>query len=198
MIDIITDFVKEWLKNIVVLFLIISLVDLVMPKGKMKIYVDFIIGILIIFTVISPFTKLNNISLDLDREVSNFTDSEISGKSLSSIQENQIEEIYLSNINQELIKIIEENSDYRVEDIKIDTLPDEANIFSIDEIKIVLSSKTDNENESSSIKVNKIKINNSWLPVMNDGSTTEIVDLVTKYIEIDRERVVISLDKKGD
>ena len=196
MIAIITDFVREWLKNIVVLFLIISLVDLVMPKGKMKIYVDFIIGILIIFTVISPFTKLNNISLDLDREVNNFTNSEIDPKSLSSIQDEQIEEIYLSNINQELIKIIEENSDYKVEDIEIDTLPDETNIFSIDEVKIVLSPKADNRN--SSIKVKKIEIGNSAIPVMNANSTTDIVDLVTKYIEIDRERVVISLDKKGD
>lgn len=159
----------------------------------MKRYVDFIIGILIIFTVISPFTRLNNISLDLDREVSNFTNSQISDETLSSIQENQIEEMYTSNLKRELIRIIEEKSNYKVEDIKIATKPDKANIFNIDKINIRLSSKMSLDN--ASIKVNKVEIGDTATPVFNIQRYTDLIDIVTKYIEIDRERIVISIDE---
>ena len=145
-----------------------------MPKGKMKRYVDFIIGILIIFTVISPFTRLNDISLDIDREVSNFTNNEIPEQTLSSIQEKQIEEMYTSNLKNELVNIIEEKSEYKVEDIKISTLPDEKNIFNIDKINIRLSSKI--SSDSTSIKVSKVEIGDSSTPVFNAGQYTDLLD----------------------
>lgn len=193
MIDIITNFIREWLKEIVVLFIIISLVDLIMPKGKMKRYVDFIIGILIIFTVISPFTRLNDISLDIDREVSNFTNKEISDETLSNIQEKQIKEMYTSNLKNELLKVIEEQSEYILKDIQISTIPDKTNIFNIDNINIRLNSKINGD--STSIKVNKVEIGDTSTPVFNAETYTDLIDLVTKYIEIDRERIVISIDE---
>ena len=63
------EFISSWVKDIVLLFVIITLVDLVMPKGSMRRYINFVVGFLIIFTVINPFVNLTNIDFKLDREV---------------------------------------------------------------------------------------------------------------------------------
>ena len=67
----ISNFIYSWLKDITILFIIISLIDLIMPKGSMKRYINFVIGLLIIFTVINPFINLSKIKFNLDKEVFN-------------------------------------------------------------------------------------------------------------------------------
>jgi len=195
-VKIITNFISEWLKEIVLLFIIISIVDIIMPKGKMKRYVDFIIGLLIIFTIISPFTKLNNITLNLDKEVSNFNDKVITEDSILDIQGKQIEDIYISNLKGELRQVIEDNSDYMVEDIAIDTIPDEKNIFIIEGINIVLESKI--ENEGSKIRVSKIEIGEETTEVVNTEPDMELVGLITSLVQIDPRKVKLTIIDKGD
>lgn len=196
MIDIFTEFISEWLKEIVLLFIIISLIDIVMPKGKMKRYVDFIIGILIIFTIISPFTNLNGIALNLDQEVSNFTDRELTVESMEQVRDDQIKEIYLNNLNKTLSKLIEENSEYNVSAIDIKTIPDKENIFSIEGLDILLSKEK--KKLSSDIRVEKIEIGNSTKEVVSLEDDTEITDLIMSIIQIDTERINISYEDKED
>lgn len=196
MVKIITKFISQWLKEIVLLFIIISIVDIIMPKGKMKRYVDFIIGLLIIFTIISPFTKLNNITLNLDKEVSNFNEKLITKDSLIDIQEKQIENIYVSNLKGQLREVIEDNSAYIVEDIDIATIPDEKNIFNIEEINIVLQSQ--NDNKDSSIKVSKIEVGEEVAEVVNTEIDSEIIGLITSLGGIDPNKIKLTIIDKGD
>ena len=201
MIKIIADFISEWLQEIVILFIIISLVDLIMPKGKMKRYVDFIIGLLIIFTIINPFTRLNKITLDLDREVGNFSNMVTSDSNVKEIQDKQIKDIYITKLKQEIVKIVEDNSAYSVESININSLPDKENIFIIDGI-IVMLCKSET-NESSKIKVNRIQVGKGTMEVINvdnntDGDNEELIELISEYVQIEAEKVKISINNKGD
>lgn len=196
MSKIITKFISQWLKEIVLLFIIISIVDIIMPKGKMKRYVDFIIGLLIIFTVISPFTRLNNINLNLDREVSNFNEKIISEDSLLDISDKQIENIYIRNLKEQLKEVIEDNLDYRVEDIVINTIPDEKNIFNIEGINIVLQAQKDKKD--SSIKVSKIEIGEEVAQVINTEPDKELMGLITSLGGIDPSKVKLTIIDKGD
>ena len=54
----IADFIYSWVKDLVLLFIIITLVDLVMPKGSMRRYINFVIGLLIIFAVINKYIDI--------------------------------------------------------------------------------------------------------------------------------------------
>ena len=65
----VSEFIYSWIKDLVIIFIIITLVDLVMPKGSMHRYIRFVIGLLIIFAVINPFVNLGNIDFQLDKEV---------------------------------------------------------------------------------------------------------------------------------
>lgn len=196
MIEIFTKFIGEWLKEIVVLFVIISIVDIIMPKGKMKRYVDFIIGILIIFTIISPFTRLRNINFNLDREIRNFNDETISSKEILNKQEDQIEQIYLSNLSNELKEIVERDTGYRVKAIDIETLPDEQHLFILDEISLVL--EYEKVNSKDGIKIQKIEVGEEYLVVDNTSKVGEIKTLVANNLGIEFDRVKISILDEGD
>lgn len=193
---IIASFISEWLKEIVVLFIIISLVDLIMPKGKLRRYVDFIMGILIIFTVISPFTRLNNISLDLDKEVSNFNNKVITQETILQDQREQIEQLYKNNLYKEVVKITEENTSYKVRDVNIITTPDKENLFSLDKLIVILGDDKKNQN-TPSIKIKKVSVGGEeYIEVDNQNEFTQLSEIISGYLQIDKEKLIISFDKE--
>ena len=197
MVNIFTKFISNWLREIVLLFIIISMIDIIMPKGKMKRYVNFIIGILIIFTIISPITKLKNISLNLDREVSKFTNSSIPVSSMAEIQEEQIKGIYMSNLKNELKDMVEKSFDYKVKDLKIHVIPDKEQIFIVDSIDLILSSENARENKSK-IKIEKIEVGEEITEVANIKQDKNLQIAISNYIQIDQDKVNISIIDKED
>lgn len=190
MIEIITEFIKLWLKDIVVLFLVISLIDLIMPKGKMKRYIDFIIGILIIFTIINPLTRINNINLDLDSALIDFDKQVLNENSLINLQNEQVREIYTKNLKKKIQEVIEDNAGYGVEDIEIITLLDDERIFLIEGVNIVLSKKKE---VNKAIKVDKVEIGNEAIESGNVNSNVELAELIANIVEIEAEKIKITM-----
>ena len=173
-----TNFITNWLKELVTLFMIISLIDIVMPKGNMRRYVNFIIGILIIFTVISPFTKLNRISLDIDKEVQAFSEKDISLDNIEEVRNQQIVDLFTSNLSRELKNIIEDNSDHGVESIDFKTSPHEDQVFTLDGLDIVLEKKE----IKSDIKIDDIElgVDSSVLTSFEDDDIKGIISTMTQ------------------
>lgn len=197
MINIIAKFISDWLREIVLLFIIISIIDIIMPKGKMKRYVNFIIGILIIFTIISPITKLNNISLDLDREVSNFTNKAIPVTSMSEIQEEQIKELYMTNLKNELTDVVEKNFNYMVENININIIPDKEQIFVVDSIDLILRQEFVKKDRSQ-IKIDKVEVGKETTEAVNLSQDDELKAAIANYINIDLRNINILIKDEGD
>ena len=184
--DIFTNFITNWLKELVTLFMIISLIDIVMPKGNMRRYVNFIIGILIIFTVISPFTKLNEISLDIDKEVQAFSEKDISIDNIEQVRNQQIVDLYLSNLSGELKDLIEDNSDYGVESIKFKTSPHEEQVFTLDGVDIVIEQKE----IRGDIRVENIELGLSST-VLTSFEDDDIKGVITTMTQLDDNKINI-------
>jgi stage III sporulation protein AF len=168
-----------------------------MPKGKMKRYVNFIIGILIIFTIISPITKLNNISLDLDREVSNFTNKAIPVTSMSEIQEEQIKELYMTNLKNELTDVVEKNFNYMVENININIIPDKEQIFVVDSIDLILRQEFVKKDRSQ-IKIDKVEVGKDTTEAVNLSQDDELKAAIANYINIDLRNINILIKDEED
>src|SRR5690554_7845058 len=100
------SFINSWLKDIVVLFILISIAELIMPKGKLKKYIRLVIGLLIIYIIISPFARLFRLDFSLDKVVFNYAKPEtfnsIDLEDFYLKQEKQIEKIYLDKIIEDL------------------------------------------------------------------------------------------------
>lgn len=161
----IKNFIYSWIQNISILFIIISLIDLIMPKGSMRRYINFVIGLLIIFTVINPFMNLGKIDFNLDKEVfkSHQNTSPQYIEELIREQNNQVEELYREKIVEEVKESLKKYEEFNVSDVYIDIQKDEENYGDIKYMKIALEDesqmkkKTDNIN----IKVDTIGLQRS-------------------------------------
>ena len=63
------EFIKNWVIDIVYMSIFISFLEIVLPKGNMKRFIDMIIGFLIIIVVINPFIKFINKDIDIERNI---------------------------------------------------------------------------------------------------------------------------------
>lgn len=131
------SFMSEWLKDIVVMFSIISIIELIMPKGNMKKYINMVIGLLIIFSIINPFQKLLKLNINFSQSVFNQYRLMEFDNSFHDKQEKQIEQFYKERLSQEMTVLIEENSEYDVSDVYLEI----GDSGSMDEIIITLGNK---------------------------------------------------------
>lgn len=156
----ISEFIYDWLKDIVVFFIIITLIELIMPKGKLKRYMNFIIGLILIFMVISPFLKLFSIDFKLeDSRIDQYQKQEIYDIDFTKEQTERIEDLYIEKIDSEINKLIEKQSEYKVKNSNINIDKDEENFGEVNSINIELTQKN-NVNEDKKIKkINISKIN---------------------------------------
>lgn len=194
--NIVKEFIGEWIKSLVVLLIIISIVDMVMPKGKMKRYVDFIVGLIIIFAIINPFINLLNLGLSYESEEAKEVFSFVDEEGLLEEQEEQIKSIYLESLKGEIGSLIEENTDYSVDSVDITTKEDGENSFLLDEIFIGLE-KGDSDLQSN-INIDKIKIGHSKDGGKYLNTDPEVEELIANHLEFDPEKINISIDDRED
>lgn len=152
----ISEFIYDWLKDIVVFFIIITLIELIMPKGKLKRYMNFIIGLILIFMVISPFLKLFSIDFKLeDSRIDQYQKQEIYDIDFTKEQTERIEDLYIEKIDSEINKLIEKQSEYKVKNSNINIDKNKENFGEVNSINIELTQKN---NVSESNKIKKINI----------------------------------------
>lgn len=198
----ITNFVTSWLKDIVSLFIMISIIDLVMPKGNMKRFVDFVVGLLIIFTVINPFIKLVKGNFNWEMEVMKYIDTEniSSNKELVIEQEKQVESLYKEKINDEIKNYIEDNSIYNVYDIELEIYQTKENYGEIKSVNIILAKEEEENEDGKDIKVEPIK-----QVSIGDGSVKEsksnalfddIRSLISKMLTIESDKITVNMKDK--
>ena len=57
------DFINGWAKQIIICLMIVIIFELIIPEGKNKKYIKMVMGLFILYSIISPFfgDKINNI-----------------------------------------------------------------------------------------------------------------------------------------
>lgn len=204
----VVSFISSWLKDIVVLFMLISIAELIMPNGNMKRYINLVIGLLIIFTIINPFAKLLKLEFNLDQAVFNYSkpDDFLNSKEEFYIQqEKQIENLYKDKIKKEVIELIEDKTKYKVLDISIGIIEDNEDYGKIDYISLLVNdNKEDKVNKISIKKVDPVYIENSSKAISDINSNedhvnneyNELAELISNRYSIDKEKVIIRGYKK--
>lgn len=103
-------FLSSWSGQIIVALVVGSLLEMLVPKGKNKKYVKMLIGIYIIFCMVSPFTKINeSFSMDnIDKTIDKYIQQNTKEFGASSTDA-ELEELYIreveKSITEDLAKI---------------------------------------------------------------------------------------------
>lgn len=195
----ISEFIFSWIRDIVLLFIIITLVDLVMPKGSMSRYINFVIGLLIIFTVINPFMNLTNLDFQLDREVFKNIDHR-SGydEDIVKGQNDEIEYLYKEKLTREIKDFVESNSEHKISSIHIEIHKEEDNFGAISYLNLWIDDGNVEINEEHiEIQVQPVALEYNTKIEKNDDFL-DIKELISNKYEIDKDLIVVSTNKLED
>ena len=146
------EWISNWAGSIIVAVVIGTIIEMILPEGNSKKYIKMVIGVYILFTIVSPvinsFTgnkiKLSD-ELDLDTYIEESKDNINTHNTFESNNEKNIMDIYISGLEDDL-KAKLESKGYIVNSINIDVSDNES--YTIDSIDLILEKdKKEDNNE---------------------------------------------------
>jgi stage III sporulation protein AF len=209
----IVDFLKLWIRDIAFVFVIVSIIEIIIPNNNMKRYIDMVIGLLIIIVIITPFIKLLNKDFDIDKEIfkKEIEESKFVYKdnmNLVSMQEEQIKEVYLSKMEEEIKELIQETTNYKVDEISISIYEDELRYGDIKDIKLAISEMKGMEEKEKETKdiitignIEKITIGKEEeKPTITEefDKGKEIKSMLSKNYNVPKKNIKIFLNTTGE
>lgn len=153
------NFLSSWVKNLSLALIIVSILEMILPNNKTKKYVRTVMGLYILFSIISPFIEnsskinLNNIDLDSYTENTKTASSKVEEVDQTSM-DNRINEIYKEELQKDITQKIEEKG-YKVETCKVVAYISEKN-SEIEKITVKINGKINEENDND-VKNNTIE-----------------------------------------
>lgn len=171
-------FFSSWAQGIIVAVIIATIIEMILPNGTSKKYVKVVIGIYILFTIISPIiNKFSNEKINfsgiLDTEEYEQKMAESDNKISQKIEANNsrtIKDIYTSNLETDIKAKLKEKG-YGVSSTYIKVKDDEN--YTIEEIILDLYKKKENtEDQEQKSNVNKVSINQIDITINTDKEKT--------------------------
>lgn len=160
------EFISTWAKSLGVTIVLVSIIEMLLPNNKTKKYIRVVLGVFVLFNIISPFIKnkeqLNIIteinSADLEKyssEYENYKSSDNNNESENNSNLNQtsmdkrITELYKQELERSIKNKIEEIG-YEVETCKVEAqiIDNETGIKKV-RVKIGGKKEGNNENEEN-------------------------------------------------
>lgn len=174
------NWITNWAEAIIIAVVIATIIEMILPEGNCKKYIKVVIGVYILFTIISPvitkFTgKTVSVSdlIDLSKYVEEVKEKEKSQNLLAQNNETNIKDMYISNLKTD-IKSKLKGKGYIVQQINLDVSNDEN--YTLNKIYLSVSKIDENENDENTQtnEVNKIEtVNAINVSISNEVTSTE-------------------------
>ena len=186
-------FLSNWIGQIAIAVIIVSIFEMILPKGDLKKYIKVVLGIYVIYCLISPYVNKNKL-FDLDNiNIKKYTTSNIiqSNVNQESMDE-RLETLYIDELEKNInIKLKEYG--YEIYKCKID-----ANLNSnkqnpgIHKINLIIK-----ENKKNQIQIDDVEIGNTCEMSADKVSTAikgeELKQVIANYLEIEKEIISIKI-----
>ena len=179
------EWITSWAQGIIIAVIIATIIEMIVPDGNCKKYIKVVIGVYILFSIISPvITKITGKGFNISEEfnLDEFyaeADSKSIYNNLNSNNSNNIKDIYITNLKADISSKLK-NKGYEVISCEIKIKDEETY-----EIKSLnLSLKKINENKNS---------NNSSNNTKNVEKVQEVNEI---SIEIGKEENKIEIDSE--
>ena len=146
------EFISSWAEQIVLAVIVATIIELILPKNKNKKYIQMVIGVYVLFNIISPIIKnKEKISVE-EYNIDKYQTKSQYEVDQSSMDE-RIEKIYLEELKNNAISKFEEDG-FSVEkcvvDAELDTTKKNAGIHSIN---VRITGSVDEEQLAKTIKM---------------------------------------------
>lgn len=171
------NFLNTWLQGIIVCVIIATIIELILPSGSTKKYIKVVLGMFIVFNIITPvinkITKNNfEISsiINMDEYSKKMKTYETSSQNQvsSNANEQTIKQIYISKLEKDIKNKLKEKN-YTVSKIEIEINENEE--YSIKQINLLVQKdeeetekKQENAIEIENIETINIQVNENIIP----------------------------------
>ncbi|KGG81429.1 hypothetical protein Y919_00255 [Caloranaerobacter azorensis H53214] len=162
------NLLRQWTVTIVTLVVIITFLEIILPKNDLKKYINVTTGFLLIITILNPFIKLLSSDINIEKEV--FKNIMLKPENdfyitdeYKKYQEDQTMKLYKDKIKKHIKKTIEDTFRYKVVRIDIDIENENTENFGeIKKIKLILVQentdfKNKNVHDKYSINIESVK-----------------------------------------
>ena len=160
---------SSWAKGITLAVIVVSILEMLLPNNKTKKYIKMVMGVFILFNIISPFINANHLKNLNEIDASKYVNENnyVEQKSMDE----RLEELYIEEIEKDIIKKVEKKG-YKVSMCKVDA-------------KI-----TKNEEETGITKI-KLKVEKTGEVKQEENSSIEnqIVTQVQKIKKVNTKKI---------
>ena len=160
------DFMSSWAEQIVLAVIIATILEMILPKSKNKKYIQMVIGIYVLFNIISPIIK-NKEDFSIDKfNIENYqtkTEYEIDQTSMDK----KLEKIYIEELENTVKLKFEEN------DIEV--------------VKCEIDAVLDANKKNAGIHSIKVKIRGE----NNENTIVKIKEEISNDLEIEKDKIII-------
>ena len=81
------NFLSKWIEGIAIAVIVASIFEMILPDGNIKKYVKIVLGIYIIFSIISPFVDSKELySLNISKEIDTYSNDIVTNEKNSNRQ----------------------------------------------------------------------------------------------------------------
>lgn len=186
------DFISDWAEQLVLAVIVATILEMLLPQGKNKKYVKMIIGVYILFCIISPFIKESKSFTIDDVDLAKYyakENKEINQESMDK----KLQELYLEELEQDVIKKVEENG-YKVIKCKVNAILD-SNSEEAGINKITLEISKNINKKIAEVEDIEININSKDKEEKNNENeeTIELAKKLSEYYQIDEKKISIIL-----
>lgn len=163
--------ISIWAEQIIVAVIIATLIEMILPNGNNKKYIKAVIGVYILFTIVSPVfggdVKFNVNEIDYESYLKNSENYQAMSEKLTSYNDQSVEEIYIANLKHDMKQKLKQQG-YLVQKITIKLdFEKEENYGKLNEIYLTVSKieelakKEQVTNQISVNAINKVSIGNT-------------------------------------
>ena len=173
---------------------------MILPNSSSKKYVKVVIGMYILFTIVSPIIKkfggkdinLNTINIEKYEQQISKSDNTISRK-FEDNNTRSIKDIYVSNLKADIsAKLKEKGYEIDTSDIQI---KDDEN-YTIEKITLKLIKMEQKQGKNNEIVINTVEIGNTISQkdskTLSDDDKQEVKDYISETYDIDKKNINIS------
>ena len=194
------EFLSSWAQGIIVAVIIATLIEMILPNSSSKKYVKVVIGMYILFTIVSPIIKklggkdinLNTINIEKYEQQISKSDNTISRK-FEDNNTRSIKDIYVSNLKADIsAKLKEKGYEIDTSDIQI---KDDEN-YTIVKITLKLIKMEQKQEKNNEIVINTVEIGKTISQkdskTLSDDEKQEVKDYISETYDIDKKNINIS------
>lgn len=203
------EFLRNWVFNIVAFVMLLVLIEILMPSGRIKKFVRLVSGFVLIIAIINPVLGLleNEIDLsDIQISDSNFIDRrEVERNSgiLREEQMKQITEVYRNKIISQLesaVREVDEGLEARA-DVIVNEDHQSQDFGEIKRVYIYLRQRKKDAGETREIEIEEIDIGRDRGiegegKEPGDDTRKKIEDKINRMLGVHEDNIVISLENE--